>query len=159
VNISLWLVQPSSVCFTVGFHAMTTFYTGDIADPPFIQHHEREGPFYCHSNYVHSQVCPKHVIKAAELYTILETMPRKNAVWAALRAFSAALATYFPDYRYPLFWQGLESLFGSDDDRGVSRRLRDRISYFLANDPKTQQEHRKTRNARRIPFAEAGRFP
>jgi hypothetical protein len=39
--------------------------------------------------------------------------------------------------RYPLFWQGLESLFGSDtDNTGVSRRLRDRISYFLATNAK-----------------------
>ncbi len=42
--------------------------------------------------------------------------------------------------RYPPFWQGLESLFGSDTDVfGVTKRLRDRISYFLANNPKDQQ--------------------
>jgi hypothetical protein len=140
-NISLWLVQPSSVCFTVGFHAITTLYTGDIADPPFIQHHEREGPFYCHAIHEHNQVCPKHVIRAAELYTILETIPRQNAVWAALRAFSAALATYFPDYRYPLFWQGLESLFGSEQKTWkVTPRLCARLSYFLADSPILQQE-------------------
>jgi hypothetical protein len=50
------------------------------------------------------------------------------------------LASYWADYRYPLFWQGLESLFGNDDDRGVSRRLRERISYFLADDAAAQQE-------------------
>jgi len=58
-------------------------------------------------------------------------------------AFWAALVSYWADYRYPLFWQGLESLFGNDDDRGVSRRLRERISYFLADDAATQQELRE----------------
>jgi hypothetical protein len=43
--------------------------------------------------------------------------------------------------RYPLFWQGLESLFGSDtDNRGVTKRLCDRISYFLADDVIAQKK-------------------
>lgn len=31
-----------------------------------------------------------------------------------------ALTSYRADYRYPLFWQGLESLFGADDDTPAS---------------------------------------
>ena len=81
------------------------------------------------------------VTKAANLFEALSTVPRKNAVWPALRAFWAALTSYHGDLRYPLFWQGLESLFGSDTDTyGVSKRLRDRISYFLADNQATQTE-------------------
>ena len=48
---------------------------------------------------------------------------------------------YFADYRYPLFWQGLESLFGADDDRrDIGRRLRERISIFLADNAPDQHE-------------------
>jgi Apea-like HEPN len=51
------------------------------------------------------------------------------------------LLSYFPDYRYPLFWQGLESLFGADNERsGITKRLCDRISFFLANTPAVQKE-------------------
>jgi len=81
------------------------------------------------------------VIKAAKLYETLETVPRKNALWAGLRAFSAALLSYFPDYRYPLFWQGLESLFGADSERiGITKRLCDRISFFLADNAVIQRQ-------------------
>ena len=140
-NMALWLIQPSEVCFTVGFHALTRLDNGQTVDPPFIIQTEREGPYHCHPRYVRSVVLPKHVIRAAEVYSLLEAVPRKNAVWAALRAFSAALLSYFPDYRYPLFWQGLESLFTSDTKTWkVTQRLCERISFFLADNPKDQQK-------------------
>lgn len=140
-NMAMWLIQPSMVCFTVGFHALTTLDGGRTVDPPIILTSEREGPIYCHPRDQHNPVERKHIIKAATLYEALATVPRKNAVWAALRAFWAALVSYTADYRYPLFWQGLESLFGSDDDtRGISRRLRERISFFLADEVATQKK-------------------
>jgi hypothetical protein len=140
-NMAIWLVQPSQVCFTVGFHALTRLCGDRAVDPPFVIHVEREGPYYCHPMDVQNPVSPRHVIKAAKLFETLETVPRKNAVWAGLRAFSAALLSYFPDYRYPLFWQGLESLFGADNERsGITQRLCDRISFFLADTAATQQE-------------------
>jgi len=139
-NMSMWLIQPSNVCFTVGFHALTTLEGGRTVDPPIILQSEREGPLYCHPRDQHNPLEPKHIIRAAILYETLSTVPRKNVMWAALRAFWAALVSYTADYRYPLFWQGLESLFGADDDSpGISRRLRERISYFLADDAATQQ--------------------
>jgi hypothetical protein len=42
---------------------------------------------------------PKRIIKVAALYEVLSTVPRKNAVWAALRTFWAALASHTADYR------------------------------------------------------------
>lgn len=140
-NMAMWMIQPSTVCFTVGFHALTKLHGGQTVDPPVILQSQREGPLYCHPRDEHNPVEPKHLLRAAKLYERLFTIPRKNAVWAALRAFWAALVSYTPDYRYPLFWQGLESLFGAEDDsRGISRRLRERISYFLAEDCPTQQK-------------------
>jgi len=139
-NMAIWLVQPSEVSFTVGFHALTRLDGGRTVDPPFIIPTEREGPYYCHPKDAQNPVLPRHVIKAAKLCELLEAVPRKNAVWAALRAISAALLSYFPDYRYPLFWQGLESLFTSETKTWkVTERLCARISYFLADNAQDQQ--------------------
>ena len=140
-NMAIWLVQPSQVCFTVGFHALTRLDGGRTVDPPFIIQTEREGPYYCHPKDAHNPVSPKHILRAAKLCELLESVPRKNAVWAALRAFSAALLSYFPEYRYPLFWQGLESLFTSEAKMWkVTERLCGRISYFLAGNAQDQQK-------------------
>jgi hypothetical protein len=126
---------------TVGFHALTRLDGGRIVDPPFVQTTERERPIYCHPDDTHNPVKPTHLVRAATLYSTLATVPRKNPVWAALRAFWAAVTSYNVDYRYPLFWQGLESLFGADNDRSrVSLRLRSRISLFLSNDQATQHQ-------------------
>jgi hypothetical protein len=98
-------------------------------------------PLYCHPKDFANPFTSSHAIKAGELHAVLSTVPRKNAVWAAMRAFWAALTSYQPDYRYPLFWQGLESLFGSDDNiRRVTKRLCERISFFLADSATVQQE-------------------
>jgi len=137
-NMCIWMIVPSKVCFTVCFHALTKI-SGCELDAPVVNHVDREGPLYCHPRDEYNSVTPKDLVKAAQLFETLSTVPRKNDVWPALRAFWAALVSYWADYRYPLYWQGLESLFGSDDDRGVSRRLRERISYFLADDAAKQQ--------------------
>jgi hypothetical protein len=139
-NMSIWLIQPTPLRFTMGFHALTVLDTGQEVDPPLIIQSPREPPLWAHPRDGSNPLLPKHLVKAAALYERLSTVPRKNDVWAALRAFWAALVSYPPDQRYPLFWQGLESLFGSEDDNpGLSRRLRERISYFLAEDATTQQ--------------------
>jgi len=140
-NMAIWLIQPSDVCFTIGFHAMTALEGREHIDPPIIMNTDRTGTYYCHPRYTHNQVTTNQIIRAAELYALLEIVPRKNAVWAALRAFSAALLSYYPEYRYPLFWQGLESLFSSDTKWWkVTERLCDRISYFLADNDADQQK-------------------
>jgi hypothetical protein len=134
VNIAIWLQMPSPVCFTLGFHALTNDSAGRPYERPAVLSSDRIEPFYCHPNEEHNEVSANHLVKAAELCERLETIPRNNALWSGLRAFSGALSSYFADYRFPLFWQGLESLFGSDTDRyGMTKRLCDRISYFLAD--------------------------
>ena len=66
------------------------------------------------------------VRESAILFETLSTVSRRNVVWISLRAFWGGVTSYAGDLRYPLYWQGLESLFGSDNKiYGVSKRLRD----------------------------------
>ncbi len=140
-NFAMWVIQPSMVCFTVGFHALTTLDEQRILDPPVILQSERDGPLYCHPKDQANPVELRHLIRAAKLFETLSTVPRKNVMWAAMRASWAALNSYTADYRYPLFWQGLESLFTSETKTWkVTERLCSRISYFLADNAKDQQD-------------------
>jgi hypothetical protein len=145
-NMSMWMVMPSAVCLSVGFHALTVV-AGSALDHPIFNGIEHETTLFCHEHDFPNVPTLSDLKKAATLFETLSTVPRKNAVWPALRAFWAALSSYPADVRYPLFWQGLESLFGSDQETyGISRRLRDRISYFLASNSKDQQDiHDKVR--------------
>ncbi|MGA2118990.1 MAG: hypothetical protein ABSH56_30105 [Bryobacteraceae bacterium] len=139
-NMSIWVVMPSPACLSVGFHALT-FLAGSALDRPIFNGIEHETTLFCHERDFHNVVTDSDLRKASRLFETLSTVPRKNAVWPALRAFWAALTSYHGDLRYPLFWQGLESLFGSDQETyRVSKRLRDRISYFLAANPKDHQD-------------------
>lgn len=45
------------------------------------------------------------------------------------------MTMYSADRRYPFFWIGLESLFGSNDTNEVSYKLCQRIALFLADNP------------------------
>lgn len=139
-NMSFWMVMPSRVCVTRGFHALTSL-GGRQLESPVINYIDHETTLYCHERDEHNIPTVNDVKKAAKLFGTLSTVPRRNSVWPALRAFWAALTSYAADLRYPLYWQGLESLFGSDTDTsGVSKRLRDRISYFLAANVKDQND-------------------
>jgi hypothetical protein len=139
-NMSMWTVMPSAVCVSVGFHALT-FLAGSALDRPIFNGIEHETTLFCHKRDFHNAPTINNLNTAGKLFQTLSTVPRKNAVWPALRAFWAALTSNPGDLRYPLFWQGLESLFGSDKEiYGVSKRLRDRISYFLTDNSKDQKD-------------------
>ncbi len=139
-NMSMWVIMPSAVCVNCGFHALTAL-GGRRLDTPIVNAVEHETTLFCHERDVQSVPTANDLRKAGKLFGTLSTVPRKNSVWPALRAFWAALTSCPGDLRYPLFWQGLESLFGSETDtNGVSKRLRDRISYFLADGQSTQAE-------------------
>jgi len=145
-NMSMWVVMPSTVCLTCGFHALNVL-GGQQLDTPIINHIDQERTLFCHERDALRAPTANDLKTAGKLFEMLSTVSRKNSVWPALRAFWAALTSYPGDLRYPLFWQGLESLFGSDTDtNGVSKRLRDRISYFLADSQNTQiQLHDKVK--------------
>jgi Apea-like HEPN len=135
-NMSIWMVMPSPVHLTVGFHALTNL-GGQQLDTPLPNVIEREPHLFCHQRDFENRPMLKDLQIAAKLFETLSTVSRKNSVWPALRAFWGALTMLPGDMRYPLFWQGLESLFGSDTDiYGVTKRLCARISYFLADNEK-----------------------
>ena len=139
-NFCMWAVQPSTVCFTNGFHALNTI-DGITHDPPVLLRSEREGSLYCHPRDLGNPFEIRHAKRAAALFEKISQVPRKNLVWAALRASWAALASYIADRRYPLFWQALESLFTSETKRHkVTERLINRISYFVAEN---STDHKK----------------
>jgi hypothetical protein len=130
--------MPSPICVTCGFQALTSL-SGRQLDSPVVNHIDHETTLFCHERDFHNRPTLSDVEKAAKLFETLSIVGRKNSIWPALRAFWAGLASYTADIRYPLFWQGLESLFGSEDEIwGVSKRLRDRVSYFLADNVKDQ---------------------
>ena len=143
-NMCMWMVTPSTVCLTCGFPALTVL-EHQRYDPPITNYVHHETTLYCHERDVHRKLTIGDLDRASTLFQVLSTVGRKNAVWPALRAFWAALTSYPADLRYPLYWQGLESLFGSETDVwGVTKRICNRISYFLADNRTTQQElHQK----------------
>jgi len=140
-NLAIWLRQPCTVHFTVGFHALTHLEGGRRADPPIILKTEHHTRLFCHPNDVSNPIQVHHLTKAGEFHAVMCSVPRGNGVWAALRAFWAALTSYRADLRYPLFWQGLESLFTSETKAWkVTERLCTRLSFFLADNAQTQQD-------------------
>jgi hypothetical protein len=139
-NLALWIRQPSTVCFTVGFHALAWNVPGEADKVPIIQQTESHAPLYCHPNDAGNPVEVKHVAKAGELYSVLAGVPRDNPVWEAMRSTWAALTMYSADRRYPFFWMALESLFGSNDANEIGYKLAQRISFFLADTPDVAKE-------------------
>jgi hypothetical protein len=139
-NLSMWMVMPSNVCVTLGFHALTELSERPL-ESPIVNAIDRETTLFCHERDCSNVLTETHLLKSATLFETLSTVSRKNVVWPALRVFWAAVTSYAGDLRYPLYWQGMESLFGSDNEiYGVSKRLRDRISYFLADNAKDQTD-------------------
>ena len=139
-NLAIWIIQPSSVCLTVGFHALTRLDDGRTMDPPFLLDSQREEQLYCHPKDLDNPVEPRHVIKAAKLFEDLSTIPRNNPAWESLRAFWAGLTMAPPDLRYPYFWMGLEALFGAEDGREIGYKLAQRIAFFLAETPEVARD-------------------
>jgi hypothetical protein len=50
-NMSIWMVMPSRVCVTCGFHALT-FLAGRQLESPVINHIDRETTLFCHERDV-----------------------------------------------------------------------------------------------------------
>ncbi len=142
-NMALWLAMPSPLCVTVGFHALAP-YAEPLLEAPRIIRVDIEPRLLCSDADEHVAPAIDDVVEAAQLFGALSQVPGKNSVWSALRAFWAALTSYRTDIRYPLFWQGLESLFGSEaEERGISERLRNRIACFLTEKATTRDRYRE----------------
>jgi hypothetical protein len=138
-NFAIWLVQPSPVCFTTVFHALTHM-DHQVFEVPLTNSTPCERPLYCHPEDTGNPFEKRHLLRAAKIHRQLCMIPRKNAVWEALRAFWGALTMEPPDYRYSLFWMGLEALFSPENRRHhLTRNLCQRIALFLADGKKDAQ--------------------
>lgn len=134
-SLAIWLVQPSVVCYTGIFHAISWAVPGGEDLLPVIQQIEIQTPVFCHPKDVRNGGAVSHLTQAAKLHAVLVDVPRKNPVWEALRSCWAALTMYSADRRYPFFWMALESLFGADDAAEIGYKLAQRISFFLGDTP------------------------
>lgn len=129
-NLAMWLKQPSPVCFTTSLHAIT-----------IIQSVEPRLPLLCHPNDINAIVDQSDVLKAAQLYSGLSSIPRKNSVWTAMRTLWLALTTYEGDMRYSFLWIALEALFGDEGPSGeIIHKLAERIAFFLGDSPEVARE-------------------
>jgi hypothetical protein len=138
-NLSLWLTQPSPVCFTTIFHARSWAISEAAGLPPVIELISNQPALHCLPKNAGTMLTPAQVTEAGRLHTILTEIPPKNSLWQGLRMSWAALCTSIDDLRYPLFWSALESLFGLDDHtRQFSIRMRQRIARFLTDDIASQ---------------------
>jgi hypothetical protein len=139
-NLAMWLIRPSTVTITNGFHALTRRDNRPLP-LPYVINWERQGPIYCHPRDERNTITVKHLLKAAELYEKLTSVRRNNSLWESTRACWQAITTYDADRRYPPFWIALESLFGRDKRDGqLTRKLTRRIAFFLADNHKDIQD-------------------
>jgi hypothetical protein len=137
-NLALWLARPSIACFTMVFHAITHNVGG--VDTPLIQQIHHPGPLLVHEEDFHGRVTVEDLRLAAQLHKALVSIPRRNPIWTAIRAFWQGVTMNTSDLRCALYWLGLEALFGPEGNSGELRyRISLRIAYFLSNDPNEAQ--------------------
>jgi hypothetical protein len=145
-NMALWLRQPTPACFTICFHAISWQAPHSPEKIPIIQQVESHPPLYCHPDDNQNPMSASHIVKAGEIYAAMRSVPRKNAVWEALRFFWAGLTSYQRDFRYTFFWVGLEALFGPNDIGETTYKLCQRIAFFIAKTPEdTRQLFKKAK--------------
>jgi hypothetical protein len=139
-NTAMWLMHPTTVCFTTTFHALSLAVAGEPGSKNVVLRIETERPLHCHPKDVGNTISANQVVRAGELHVVLSSIPRNNVVWEALRAFWAGLTMYSADRRYPFFWLGLEALFGANESGEIACKLSQRIAFFLAGNPKDARD-------------------
>ena len=135
-NLALWLVRPTTACFTTIFHALSQSTSGIRHDPPVILKTETRQPLLVHPNDLSNTISAAQVGQAAELHATLSSIPRGTTVWSAVRSFWGALTVGSEDVRFSLFWIGLEALLGPEGNTGeVAYKLAQRIAFLTSKDP------------------------
>jgi hypothetical protein len=129
-NLAMWFMEPTNICFTNGFHAVSWNKPGQPEKLPVAQQIMPSNRLLCHPKDTGNTISVKKIVEAGSMH-----VPRENAVWTALRATWAALTMNSADIRYSLFWIALEALFGADDSREIGYKLGQRIAFFLADTP------------------------
>jgi hypothetical protein len=140
-NLALWLVQPSPVCYTSVLHGLRHQIPPGACRISILQQLETHTPLYCHPDDVEKQPSVEQIQQAGELFNILRSISRGNAVWTAMRSVWAALVTPHRDIRYSLFWIGLEALFGPENSGSeITYKLSQRIAFVTSDEPSHAKE-------------------
>jgi hypothetical protein len=140
-NLALWLVQPCAVCYTSVLHGLQHQHAGEERLVPILQQMETHTPLHCHPDDVEKQPTVEQIQQAGELFDVLRSISRGNAVWTAMRSVWAALVMPHRDIRYSLFWIGLEALFGPENSGGeIIYKLSQRIAFLISDEPSHAKE-------------------
>lgn len=135
-NLALWLVQPCAVCYTSVLHGLRHQLPGGASPVPLLQQMETHMPLHCHQDDLEKQPTVEQIRQAGELFDILRSISRGNAVWTAMRSVWAALVMPHKDIRYSLFWIGLEALFGPENSGSeITYKLSQRIAFLISDEP------------------------
>jgi hypothetical protein len=143
-NLALWLVQPSTTCFTTLFHALSSTIPGQPESLPTILLTETRQPLFCHPDDTDKRMSISQAETAGKLHCILVSVPRKNAVWTALRSIWGALTMSSEDLRYSLFWVGLEALLGPDGSGEIVYKLSQRVALLLSKSAEEAKQNFRT---------------
>jgi hypothetical protein len=133
-NLALWLRQPSPVCFSLCFHAVT-LRKGHADEAIIAQNIDQHAIMHCNTKDRGNPVTAEHILEAATTYAGLRNVEPGNAVFTAIRFVWEALTSYRVDFRYTHFWIALEALFGPEDSGETTYKLCQRIGFFLGDAP------------------------
>jgi hypothetical protein len=78
--------------------------------------------------------------EARQILAVIRTLPRKGALWTAIRIAAFALDEPQGDIALVLAWAGLEALFGPDSPGETVHRTSMNLALFLAPNGKEAQE-------------------
>jgi len=146
-NLALWLIRPTTVCFTTVFHALTKSISGIRHEPPIILRTETRQPLLVHPSDLLNTISTAEAVQAGALHATLTSIPRGTTVWSAARSFWGALTVGSEDVRFSLFWIGLEALLGPEGNTGeVAYKLAQRIAFLTSKD--SEQAKATFRNAK-----------
>jgi hypothetical protein len=133
-NVAMWLARPSAFGFELLISAeqrADTWTWRQLIVQPRLIHHEK---------HIGVGIAKVDLEVAYELTTAISALPRKGAVWTAVRILWKALLERTWEVRYLLFWVVLEALFGPEDARETTYRMSQRIAFFLATEEESAKE-------------------
>jgi hypothetical protein len=91
---------------------------------------------------------PRQVEETREVLRVIRELPRKGALWTAIRIAAFALDERKGDIAMVLLWAGLEALFGPDSPGETVHRTSMNLALFLApNGTEAQKLARRVRDS------------
>jgi hypothetical protein len=128
-NIAMWLMHPTTVCFSATFHALSLTASGEPGSKNVVLRIETEGPLHCHPRDVGNTISANQVVHAGELHVVLSAPLRSRLGNVRERVYPQTLMT-----------PCLEALFGANESGEIAYKLSQRIAFFLAENPKDARD-------------------